>query len=94
MMCVCVRFPPRMGDAFCQDFYHYRYFKCPIFDSLTKNYVSIDALYLSLSFYLEAFLDFPVFRLQILACIRDEYFGFCPLELALKEDFEKKAWIE
>ena len=51
-------------------------------------------LYLSLSFYLEAFLDFPVFRLKILACMRDEYFGFCPLELALKEDFEKKAWIE
>ena len=54
--------------------------------------VSPPHLYLSLSFYLEAFLDFPVFRLQILACIRDEYFGFCPLELALKEDFEKKAW--
>ena len=51
-------------------------------------------LYLSLSFYLEAFLDFPVFRLKILACMRDEYFSFCPLELALKEDFEKKAWIE
>ena len=53
--------------------------------------VSPPHLYLSLSFYLEAFLDFPVFRLQILACIRDEYFGFCPLELALKEDFEKKS---
>ena len=43
---------------------------------------------------LEAFLDFPVFRLEVLACMRDEYLGFCPLELALKEVFEKKARIE